>query len=127
NGTITLNTGTADLNLGLRNIGGTFGSTNVSVEAVSFSTSSRGIGRLAPQTAQISLGATTIHASREWEVQVAKASMTVARKPNQWSVPVAVQSRFDDVRIKRPGEGSIEADWPVLETSISGQTTPELI
>src|SRR5262249_20334501 len=57
----------------------------------------------------------------------AKATMTGRRSPNAMEVPVAVDSRFEKIRIKDQENGSIEAELPALETSVSGQTTRETI
>ena len=112
-----------DLNLGA--IGGSVGNAQLSLGSLGFSASLPPLGQSGRQTVSVALGPTDIRPSEGWQIRFGQGNVRFDRTSARASIPVSFQTRIEDVRLEH--DADVEADFPVLETTVAGRTTPEVI
>ncbi len=124
NGRVGLN-GATQIGLNLGAIGGSFGNAQLSLDSLGISVSLPPLGQSGRQTVSAALGPTVIRPSEGWQIRFAKGDVSVDRTSGGTSIPLGLRTRVEGVRFER--DGGVEADFPLLQATVAGRTSPEII
>jgi hypothetical protein len=82
--------------------------------------------RSGQQTAVLHVGAASVGAAQNPTLRIAGTRITFDRSPRGAAVPVSLRTRVEDLRYEDRTDAVIQADFPLLEATIEGQTSAEI-